>query len=225
MATTKFGRLWRAWRRGASSGEIAILKADAFGVRTPVAAEGKLDRVHGFLPDIDMPSLRALPDGTLGREWARLLDAQGYAPFDLPPELKAEVIEQTFMVRYIATHDVMHVLTGFDTSYAGEMGVLSFTVAQGFAPGGRTQELAATLLYPLFAPSQRAAIRTNRRVGRAMGEASRFLLGERWEDRLEARVEDLRAEFGVPDPEAAGVISELLGRRDHADPTDARLAA
>lgn len=216
MAGSKFGRLWRAWRRGASSGEIAVLKADAFGVKAPPAAQGKLDRVRGFLPRIDLQHLRTLPDGTLGREWARLLDAQGYTPFNLPPELKAEVIEQTFTIRYIATHDVMHVLTGFDTSYAGEMGVLSFTVAQGFAPGGRTQELAATLLYPLFAPSQRAAIRNNRHVGRAMGAAADFVLGERWEDRLEERVVDLRAEFRVPDPRQAGVVSELLGIGDDA---------
>ena len=102
----KIARFFGALRHSQYQGDIAILKADAFGAKAPEGIEAKLDEVRGYMPDIEMGALRGLPDGTLGREFARMLDDQGLKPFALSPGIKAEIAEHTYIARYIATHDM-----------------------------------------------------------------------------------------------------------------------
>jgi ubiquinone biosynthesis protein Coq4 len=42
--------------------------------------------------------------------------------------------DNPYALRYTTTHDLHHVLTGFDTGLAGEAGVVAFNVGQGSAP-------------------------------------------------------------------------------------------
>lgn len=202
-------RLVSTIRAHGSPADIALLEAEVFGVRPPKAVRGRLDELAGYFPELDLDALERLPDRTLGREYARLLRAGGYQPFHLGPDLRARAPGRTFVLRYMATHDFIHVLTGFDTSYAGEMGVLALTVAQGFAPGGRLQQLLASALYPLRDWRHRREIAANRRLGAAMGRRASCLLLPRYEARVAEPVADLRAELGLPDPARARLTSPL----------------
>ena len=193
-------RLIRTLRAGGPNGDIALLKNMLFRVEAPPAIDAQLDDVRGYLPPPDLDAMRALPDGTLGREVVRQLDDNGFEPFVVSEDLRPLLDAHTYIARYVATHDVFHVLTGFDTSLPGEIGVLAFTHAQGFAPKGEAQLRMARLMYPLRRPDLREAIAHNEALGRALGERAPMLLGERWEACYTDSIEALRQEFGLPSP-------------------------
>ena len=52
---------------------------------------------------------------------------------EISQDLREEADSHLFALRYTVTHDIFHVLLGFDTSYAGEMGVFAFTIAQNYS--------------------------------------------------------------------------------------------
>jgi ubiquinone biosynthesis protein Coq4 len=189
----------RMLRGGVTLGDAAILKADAFGARATPEAEAQLEAVRGYLPPIDLAALRALPDGTLGREYARMLDDGGLKPFTVSEGFDPEILRRNVMaVRYAVTHDMFHVLMGFDTSWAGEIGVLAFAAAQGYTRAQRWLGLPlAALLYPLLSPRTAPAIFAALRRGWRMGKRARFLLGVRLEEHFARPVADLRVEFGL----------------------------
>jgi ubiquinone biosynthesis protein Coq4 len=100
--------------------------------------------------------------------------------------------------RYAVTHDMFHVLMGFDTSLAGEIGVLAFAAAQGYTRVQRWIGLPlAALLYPLFSPRSTPAIFRALRRGWRMGKRARFLLGVRLEEKFDRPVSELRLELGL----------------------------
>src|SRR5215510_9395206 len=142
----------RAFRAGAPLGDVVVLKLDALADPPPGIAS-RLERVRGYAPDQDLPSLRQLPADSLGREYARFLDANGITPLAISPQIKERFRENPFVLRYTTTHDLHHVLTGFDAGLAGEAGVYAFTVGQGSAPGGHAMLWLVRIVYALFAPT------------------------------------------------------------------------
>jgi ubiquinone biosynthesis protein COQ4 len=195
-------RAIQMYRNKGPIGDMALLKADAFGVRGTRETESRLDAVRGHAPPLDLEALRDLPEGTLGREYARLLDLGGYEPFTVSPAIEPDLLARNaFAYRLQITHDMFHVLTGFDTSYAGEIGVLAFTTAQDYTHVQRYLAMPlALLLYPLLAPRQIRAIYRCAWQGWRMGKRASFLIAERLEDWLARPVAELRAELGIELP-------------------------
>ncbi|NUQ76419.1 MAG: hypothetical protein HUU21_23010 [Polyangiaceae bacterium] len=202
----------RMLREGGPLGDAAILKADALGVRATPSTEVQLEGVRGYLPRIDIAALRGLPGGTLGHEYAQFLDKNGLVPFTVSADFDPEILRRnTFAARYAVTHDMFHVLTGFDTSWAGEMGVLAFAAAQGYTRAQRFLGLPlAALLYPLFSPRQAIAVFRALRRGWRMGKRARFLLGVRLEEHFDRPIADLRAELGIELPAAPPSYKGLI---------------
>ena len=178
-------------------GDGAILKSEAAGVRATPEVEAKLVAVRGFVPAIDLERLRSLPPGTLGRAYADFMHDNGLHPFRVTDAYRPLAAKNTFALRYAVTHDLFHVLLGFDTSWTGEMGVLAFACAQRYV---RMQSVAlalAAILYPLWAPRQAFAIWRAMRAGLGMGARAQFLLGERLEDRFEEPLAHVRASYAI----------------------------
>jgi ubiquinone biosynthesis protein Coq4 len=191
-----FGML-RAHRAGAPLGDVVVLKLDALsGVSNEVAR--KLEPVRGWAPTHDLPALRRLPAGTLGREYARFLDDNGRVPLEVSPAVRERFRENPYALRYTATHDLHHVLAGFDTSLAGEAGVLAFNVGQRTAPVGRWALWIVRLLYTLIAPWQARSIARNLRDGLAMGRAAELVMAAPLESWFEEPLEDVRAKLRLP---------------------------
>ncbi len=197
----KFGQLAQATRllREGKLGDGAILKADAVDARIDPEVEVRLADVRGYLPTIDVDALVKLPTGSFGRAYADHMIGHQLKPFRVSEGFDPEMLRRnTFAARYAVTHDIFHVLLGFDMKLPGEMGVLAFAVAQGYA---RIQKLAlafALVLYPLLAP--REAGRTFRcfREGWRLGRGARFLLGVRFEEWWERPLAEVRVELGLP---------------------------
>jgi ubiquinone biosynthesis protein COQ4 len=106
-------------------------------LRTPEGAS--LARSHVDYPPIftDYDRLRALPEGTLGREYIRQLDQRGIHPVGI---IEATVpaydgIDFSSDHAYIRDrlrdiHDLLHALTGYGVDLNGEGGLAAFTFAQ-----------------------------------------------------------------------------------------------
>jgi ubiquinone biosynthesis protein COQ4 len=187
--------------RDAHLADIAILKADALRVGHSQRLRERLASVAGYLPDIDLEALAELAGTTFGHAYATFMRQNALSLF-LPTELiDARMRERNaFGIRYATTHDMVHVLTGFDTSWAGEIGVLAFAVAQRYT---RWQQLAlviAACLYPFFYRFRVRALWRAATRGYALGRRARCVLSVRLEERFEQPLEEVRRELGIAPP-------------------------
>jgi ubiquinone biosynthesis protein Coq4 len=195
----------RAYRAGAPLGDVVLLKLDA--LRSPAAeVERRLAPLRGYAPAQDIASLRALPAGTLGREYARFLDANGLEPLAISDRMRERFRERPYALRYTATHDLHHVLSGFDTGLAGEAGVLAFNVGQGSAPVSRAWLAVAGFFYALLSPTQARRIWHNIGVGLALGRRAALVIAAPLESYFAEPLGEVRARLGLPDPREAGVL-------------------
>jgi ubiquinone biosynthesis protein Coq4 len=195
----------RAYRAGAPLGDVVVMKLDALASPPPETLR-RLEALHGYSPDQDIAALRALPAGTLGREYARFLDANGLAPLVVSPALKARYRTNPYALRYTATHDLHHLLTGFDTGLAGEAGAAAFNVGQGSAPIGPRYLAFVGSFYSLIAPSQAHAIRHNIALGLALGEQAELVVAQPLESFFAEPLAQVRNKLRIPDPERSGVL-------------------
>ena len=154
--------------------------------------------------DIDLPRLRALPDGSFGREAAHFLDARRLDPADLPKR-PADSAKAWVRAHLYETHDLWHVVTGFDTDVAGELGLQAFYLAQ--FPG----KLSALILSigmintTLFAFDERSPRLDAIARGWQLGRTAHSFLGVRWADLWHLPLVEVRARVGVGAPVAASV--------------------
>lgn len=190
----------RALQASGNLGDFAIRKADALGAKASPVIEAQLGEVSGYHPPIDLTELGQLPPDSFGNVYAQhMLDNQ-LQPFNISQNLSDVARRNTFALRYAVTHDIFHVLLGFDTSYAGEMGVLAFAVAQGYSPQQKLALRIASWLYPLLAPRQRQQIAAARKQGSYLGQNAKMLLSFRFEDHWLTPITQLRSMLNLPDP-------------------------
>lgn len=160
----------------------------------PSAAQALRERPR--LGRVDLNTLRTLPPGTLGRTFADHVADNGLDLSALP-HLPAMTDTEYVRAHLQEVHDIWHVLTGFSTRVAGELGLQAFSLAQvgsPFAAGILTGGLANTLLYafPERDVRMRAIVR-----GWLLGKRARLLFGGAWALMWERPLEEIRATFGL----------------------------
>ncbi|MCP3105125.1 Coq4 family protein [Myxococcus sp. K15C18031901] len=163
-------------------------------MRHPDTAQALVDRPR--VGRLHLPELRALPEDTLGRVFADHLTANGLDP-DALPSRQAHTDEEYVRAHLLESHDVWHVLTGFGTDVAGELGLQAFALAQvgsPFALGILTGGLANTLLYAF---SEREARMRALTRGWVLGHRARPLFGVPWRRYWASPLEEVRARLGV----------------------------
>lgn len=196
--------LFRARKNGVPFGDIAVMKFDMIS-KPPVGMNERLQKMGNGCFDVDLNQLRKYPAGTLGREYARLLDDRGLAPLEVSAQTREKFADNLYPLRYTTTHDLFHVLTGFPTTPAGELGLLSFMIAQGFDVGGRAQLWGTIFLYTWLVPLHIAGMIRNMRIGAEMGKKAKNLLLEPLESNLSEPLDVLRERLGLPDPSSVGM--------------------
>lgn len=193
----KFKQLYQAIQalKSDNLGDYAILKADAFGAKVNPAVESKLQQVVGYHPPIDLDKLSHYPKGSFGYEYAHHMKEHSLKPFNVSLALKEIAKRNVFSLRYAVTHDIFHILLGFDTSYAGEIGVLAFAAEQNYSPLLKVSLALAKLIYPVFAPKQLKEIFANVHKGQELGKKAKFLLGIRFEEYWDRPLNEVKAEL------------------------------
>lgn len=195
---------WRAWRAGASLGDLAVLKFAWLAGPTD-ARSARLGAVGDGCLEVDMEALRALPAGTVGRAYARHLDESGLQPLRISPEIKRRFAADPYPLWYTTTHDLLHTLTGFPTTPAGEIGLFAFMIGQGFGSRGRGRLWQSLASYTLFMPLHAPGVWHNARVGLAMAKRARNLLEQPLGSFLARPLAEVRAELGLPDPRVVDI--------------------
>ena len=193
-----FKKLYRAYkvsRNPERVGDFVLLKADAFNANIEPEIAAKMTEVQGFYPEIDLEKLSQLPSGTFGYEYARYMRENKLTPLKVSSEMKELAERNVFALRYAVTHDIFHILLGFDTSYSGEIGVLAFAASQNYSPALKFSLFPALLIYSVVAPRQIKAIFSNLRQGKQMGQKAKFLLNYRFEDLWHQPLNKLRTEL------------------------------
>lgn len=163
------------YQRG-EAGDIAYLKIELLCIEGSPNLLAKLQNVKDYYPTVDLDELAQLSEGTLGHEYARHMKQNNIHPLVISPDLIEAAKANPFALRFTATHDIFHILLGFDTSYAGEIGVLGFTIGQGYSKFLNVYEGVVKHIYPLILRSQAQQIRANLARGKAIGEKVQCLL-------------------------------------------------
>ncbi len=167
----------------------------------PVAQRLLEERYLAPVPDLD--ALRAMDDGTLGRAFATHIDDNG---LDVNKLRESAFIEahardgedQGYLAeRGFQLHDLFHVLTGYDTSPLGEVGVVSFTAAQTGSPYPIFIMTTRPLQMALYEPELLPFVMDTVTEGWTRGRQADMLVGIRWEDHWAAPLQELRERHGL----------------------------
>ena len=179
------------------AGDAAFVEIEFYGIGANPDLIDKLQDFVGYYPSIDLEELSQLPEGTLGYEYAQHMKRHKIQPLEISPDLKEEADSQPFALRYTLTHDIFHVLLGFDTTYAGEMGVFGFTVGQNYSKMLKVVEPVILLIFCLIAPTKIKRIWESDRLGKALGKQAECLIIYSFEDNWSRPIDDIRAELGL----------------------------
>jgi ubiquinone biosynthesis protein COQ4 len=169
--------------------------------RTPTGA-----RILRERPDIvpllaDRASLRALPDGSLGRAYLAFVESEGISPQGIRdassegqsnrsrPEVFSYLHE-----RMRDTHDLWHAATGYKGDVLGELALLAFTLGQSWNMG-----LALIVVTAMLKGLGRGETRLIRE-GFRRGRAAAWLPAQDWESLLALPLDEVRARLRLDAP-------------------------
>lgn len=147
-------------------------------------------------PELVPADLETLPDGSLGREYARFIRANEIDPLQtlLAMGKPGNLLEYHFKRAY-KLHDLMHVVLGADASVLGEVKIVSYSLGQAGDAGVRAPAMALAVLF------MNTGLRRHHEMPDAVRWAAKWMaIGENapWhvtvpvEDYLERPVHDLR---------------------------------
>jgi ubiquinone biosynthesis protein Coq4 len=135
--------------------------------------------------------------GSLGYAYYRHLHDNGFDPNFVPIQKVTDDFSY-FIRRMGQLHDIWHVITGFDTSIPGELGLQGFVAAlvpdQQFPVSLISSGLVHTVMHnPALATPALEAIAQ----GWLNGQKAQPLLGVKWEEMWERPLDELRQEFNI----------------------------
>lgn len=164
---------------------------------------------EGYLAkEYDFDALARLPETSLGRAYHDHLRRNGLDPRllldyrraqeqlaesgkidGMPPEIRYATI------RGFQTHDILHPLTGYDTSPLGEITLQAFNLAQMGLPYAAFWMSIITTRFAFLNPQFAAPLMDAITRGWQHGRRAKNLTYERWEERFGEPLDALRTEF------------------------------
>jgi ubiquinone biosynthesis protein COQ4 len=172
---------------------------------------------------LDLPSMKRFAPGTLGRAVHDELTRLGIDPKDIV--LPTGDSEFDFVRAHMReTHDIWHVVTGFDTDVAGELGLQAFYFAQFRAPLPPlllSVGMMNTILYAMDDGDRRmrAIVR-----GWLLGRSAQTFFGVRWAELFDLPLAEVRRRLGV-DLAAIESAIDRFDRKLFHGASEARAAA
>ncbi|MBD1846748.1 hypothetical protein H6F89_25730 [Cyanobacteria bacterium FACHB-63] len=162
--------------------------------RTPQGKQALTER--RYLGAVDLDALLQLPPDTLGHLYAAHMKRNGLLP---PPVREPAPNDYIYLFNYVSeTHDIWHIVTGSDTTKAGELQVETFSLAQ-FYPSRFWVALLAknflkTALYEIELCEELMAAVVR---GWIMGRRAKSLFGIPWQELWETPIDQIRAELNI----------------------------
>lgn len=152
------------------------------------------------IESLNLPKLRALPDGTLGKEYTNYMDTHGYSANERSIVRFMEDPDLAYtLVRYRQVHDFWHVMSGFHPTILGELALKCFEYQiTGLPIAGLSATFGQLRLYPHEIKTLWSVyIPWARHAGSVCGDMMSF----EYEKYLECSVEEVRKELNfIPPP-------------------------
>lgn len=149
-------------------------------------------------PPHDLDALLQYPKSSLGYVYASSMKQAGLQALDPPISASTSDSDTRYVeTRWQQTHDIWHVITGFDTSELGEIGLQAFYLAQFQLPLASLLIANALISVTLLQPEALNAMLTEITRGWQMGRTAKPLLAQKWEESWEKPVSVWRAELNV----------------------------
>jgi len=145
----------------------------------------------------NIDDLLALPERTLGYEFANHMKENRLSS-EFYTHTNTATPMQYLRNRLLKTHDIIHVMTGFDTSEDGEVGVQAFYLAQYSSPvplailGGGLINLVVTDRVSFAEDRMEKIVR-----GYKMGKHAKNILFVKWEQYFNKNIDEIRSEFNL----------------------------
>ncbi|MEO0378511.1 MAG: Coq4 family protein [Cyanobacteria bacterium P01_A01_bin.17] len=181
------------------AGDTAAYKAAALGTPAYGDLEQRLATLANPLPEITLDALRSKPAGSFGDSLAQFLQSNCIQPLILAEETRIELQDSPILaIRYPILHDVFHVLLGFDTSLAGELGVWSFVAAQRYSPAFDRAALIGRWFTRLLTPWQWQRLQAYEYKGRRLGGQAVCVIAQPLEEFWDMPLGEVRFRFNLP---------------------------
>ncbi|MEM6251674.1 MAG: Coq4 family protein [Cyanobacteria bacterium P01_D01_bin.156] len=175
------------------AGDTAAYKAAAFGTHSSGSLEQQLVNLTNPLPDISVSDLKSYAPGSFGCVLAKFLDRNQIQPLTLSSKAKSELQGTPLLaIRYPLLHDAFHVLLGFDTSLAGELGVWSFVAAQQYCAEFNRAAWIGRWFTRLLIPWQWKKLGDFEDRGRQLGQRAVCVITEPLEELFGMPLEEVR---------------------------------
>jgi len=182
-----------------------------FRVLADPAGRRLLDQERSLLPVLsDLQSLQALPEGSLGREYARFMEEDELSVIDFAEASLASMSEFDYgdrrawilAHRLRDMHDLIHVVSGYGRDLLGEMAVLSFSSATRRRGDNYRLSFILRLAQWKFARSGRPDASSVLRAAAQRGARAAFLPAVEWERLLSLPLPLVRERLGISPPPA-----------------------
>jgi ubiquinone biosynthesis protein COQ4 len=172
----------------------AAIAAVEFAKTKPGVAELFAER---YLPDPpNIEALLKLPSGSLGHTYATYIVDHGFDPNFYRVGAVEDDVTYMFM-RMRQTHDIWHVVGGFEADVYAELGLKAFEIAQVHRPLAAIL-VAGGLLRTLFkTPDQLDRLLDQIAIGYRTGAKAKPFLAQKWEDDWEKPLAEWRQELNV----------------------------
>lgn len=160
---------------------------------TPEVAEIIAERY--IAPTHDLEALLQYPKDSLGYAYASSLKQAGFQTLAAEVEIDSDTsyVEN----RWLQTHDIWHIITGFDTSEIGEIGLQAFYLAQFQLPLASMLIANVLISATLFQPETLSPLLSAIARGWEMGQTAKPLIAQKWEEAWEKPVSVWQTELNV----------------------------
>ncbi len=145
----------------------------------------------------NLDKLLQYPEESLGHIYASTMKAKGFSAEDLYTTASINSDVSYINARIGQTHDIWHIITGFDTSELGEIGLQAFYLAQ-FPDPLATMLIANSLIaVTLFIPEELPELIKAIAKGWEMGSKAKALFAQKWEENWEKPLTEWQTELNI----------------------------
>lgn len=178
----------------------ALLETPAFDLtaqylkRNPDCAVLICDRY--IPPAHDLDKLLTYPQDSLGYIYAATMKKKGFDP-NLHAGMKVKSDAHYVELRLSQTHDLWHIVTGFDTSEIDEIGLQAFHLTQFPYPLATMLVANSLISSTLFAPKELPKLLDAIAQGLQMGKTAKSLFAQKWEEGWEKPLIQWQEELNI----------------------------
>jgi ubiquinone biosynthesis protein COQ4 len=150
-----------------------------------------------YIPPVhDLETLLTYPHDSLGYIYAATIKKAGFDP-NLHTGMTAESDAQYIELRLSQTHDLWHIVTGFDTSLMGEIGLQAFHLPQFPYPLATILVANSLIASTLFSPHELPPLLAAIAQGWQMGKIAKPLFAQKWEEAWQKPLTEWQAELNI----------------------------